>query len=163
GNCCWPDANWVHAFHAAWNNRDSHAPISFRLRNSWSKNNARRKERRSLGSAQIILTNSQPVRQRLMNCLPVPPERIHVVFLGIDPDSIRGFNEADRLAARQRLAWAKGRPVVVFVGALGHDRNKGFDLVFAAWETLCKDPAWDVDLVAAGSGAEVSLWRRRAE
>jgi glycosyltransferase involved in cell wall biosynthesis len=51
---------------------------------------------------------------------------------------------------------------VVFVGALGHDRNKGFDVLFDAWRLLSRDPAWDVDLVAAGAGAEVSLWRKRA-
>src|SRR6266849_6045112 len=32
GNCAWADVNWVHAVHAAWDNRDGQAPALFRLR-----------------------------------------------------------------------------------------------------------------------------------
>src|SRR5262249_675845 len=79
GNCAWPDANWVHALHAAWSCRDSEAPVGFRWRNTWHKNCARRKERQALGVARIIFANSRQVRNQLVKYLNVPPERIHVV------------------------------------------------------------------------------------
>jgi glycosyltransferase involved in cell wall biosynthesis len=53
------------------------------------------------------------------------------------------------------------RPQLAFVGALG-DRRKGFDTLFAAWASLCRDPRWDGDLIVVGRGAELELWRRRA-
>jgi glycosyltransferase involved in cell wall biosynthesis len=51
--------------------------------------------------------------------------------------------------------------VALFIGALG-DRRKGFDALFDAWRTLAGDPAWDVDLIAAGTGAERAAWEARA-
>ena len=51
--------------------------------------------------------------------------------------------------------------MVAFVGALG-DRRKGFDRLFDAWQQLCRDPAWDADLVVAGHGGELTQWRRLA-
>jgi glycosyltransferase involved in cell wall biosynthesis len=99
----------------------------------------------------------------MVNSFGIPSERVHVVYLEIDPAVFRPFTEEERKAARQRLTWPATRPVVVFIGALGHDRNKGFDVLFGAWKQLCKDSAWDVDLAAAGGGAEVPFWRRQAE
>jgi glycosyltransferase involved in cell wall biosynthesis len=52
--------------------------------------------------------------------------------------------------------------VALFAGALG-DRRKGFDTVFAAWRTLCATRDWDVDLVVAGTGAELAAWAARAQ
>jgi glycosyltransferase involved in cell wall biosynthesis len=163
GNCPWPDVNWVHAVHAAWSYRDSHAPMIVRLRNTWHKHQARRGERQALQAARVVLANSHRVRQQMVTAFGIPSERVHVVYLGIDPAVFRPFTEEERKAARQRLAWPAARRVVVFIGALGHDRNKGFDVLFGAWKQLCKDSAWDVDLAAAGGGAEVPFWRRQAE
>jgi len=49
----------------------------------------------------------------------------------------------------------------VFIGALG-DRRKGFDTLFDAWRQLSTDGTWDVDLLAAGAGAERAAWEQRA-
>ena len=51
--------------------------------------------------------------------------------------------------------------LALFVGALG-DRRKGFDTVFGAWQALCRRTDWDVDLVVAGTGAELEAWKARA-
>ncbi len=67
----------------------------------------------------------------------------------------------ERAAARAVLRMDATAPLAVFIGALG-DRRKGFDALFDAWQTLCLDPAWDVDLVIVGVGAEVEAWERRA-
>jgi glycosyltransferase involved in cell wall biosynthesis len=49
----------------------------------------------------------------------------------------------------------------LFVGALG-DRRKGFDTLFDGWRRLCGRADWDVDLVVAGTGAELDSWKARA-
>jgi glycosyltransferase involved in cell wall biosynthesis len=55
-----------------------------------------------------------------------------------------------------------GRPLIAFVGALGHDMNKGFDTLWRAWTQLCAGGRWDAELVVAGGGRGVSAWRERA-
>jgi glycosyltransferase involved in cell wall biosynthesis len=50
--------------------------------------------------------------------------------------------------------------VVAFVGALGHDRNKGFDTLLDAWELLCARGGWDAELLAAGGGRGFEAWGR---
>jgi glycosyltransferase involved in cell wall biosynthesis len=60
------------------------------------------------------------------------------------------------------LAVPPQRKVAAFIGALGWDRNKGFDILFDAWRQLAADPAWDVELIAAGPGSEVHFWTQRA-
>jgi glycosyltransferase involved in cell wall biosynthesis len=59
------------------------------------------------------------------------------------------------------LGLAPGGRAALFLGALG-DRRKGFDALFEAWQALVADPAWDVDLVVAGTGGERESWERRA-
>ena len=162
GNCPWPDVNWVHALHAAWENRDASAPMWFRLKNYYTKLSARRAEFHALRRTKVVLANSARTRQQIIERIGLVPERIHVVYLGIDSATYRPFGDAERAAARHELGWRTDRPVAAFIGALGYDRNKGFDVLFSSWKMLCQDPAWDVDLVAVGGGAELDLWRKRA-
>lgn len=162
GICTWPAINWVHAVHAAWGTRDVHAPILFRLRAAWLKRKNRRAEFRALSKAKLVLTNSERARQQIIEQVGVSPSHVRAVYYGTDPEVFRPVSDIERTAARKKLNWSDERYTAVFVGALGHDRNKGFDILFAAWELLCKDPGWDVDLVSIGGGAEVELWRKRA-
>jgi glycosyltransferase involved in cell wall biosynthesis len=161
GNCPWADVNWVHAVHAAWPNRDQHAPALFRLRNYLTKCRARRAEYRAISSARLVVTNSARTRQQVIDCLGAAAERVHVVYLGSDPAVFRPHTDAERAALRQRLDWPQKQLTVAFVGPLGRDRNKGFDILLAAWQSLCRRPDWNVRLVAAGGGSEIELWRRR--
>src|SRR5437588_881581 len=163
GNCAWPDINWVHAVHATWNNRDHHASVSFRLRNAWRKQSARHAERRAVSRARLVVVNSQRARQDLIDALGIAPERAKVVYLGCDPAVFRPFTPPEQAAARLRLGLPAARQIVAFIGAMGQDRNKGFDVLFTAWQQLCRNPAWDVDLVAAGEGAEVRYWQQEVE
>ena len=39
---------------------------------------------------------------------------------------------------------------------------EGFDTLFEAWLSLCRDVRWDADLVVVGTGAELPKWRDRA-
>jgi glycosyltransferase involved in cell wall biosynthesis len=157
-----PDVNWVHAVHAAWDNRSSQAGAAFRLRAAATKRVARRLERRAVRAAGTVIANSDRARGQMVDKLRIPEARVHRVYYGIDPQAFRPVAAQEKASARRRLGWPEDRLVVAFIGALGHDRNKGFDVLFDAWRLLLRDAAWDADLVAAGGGAEVNLWRDRA-
>ncbi|HEV2150707.1 MAG TPA: glycosyltransferase family 4 protein [Longimicrobiaceae bacterium] len=162
GNCRWPDVNWVHSVHHAWPCVDEGAPAWFRAKNRLMKSSARRRERRVVGEARVVLANSEKTRRDLVRHLGVDPERVHVVYLGADP-AWGLVQPHERAAARAWLELAGDRPVAAFVGALGHDRGKGFDLLLEAWSRLCADPAWDGQLVAAGGGRGLERWRGEVE
>ena len=163
GNCQWPGINWVHAAQVAWKHRTEHAPLHFRLRQWMVQRGDRQAEKRALQVAKIVIVNSEQTRTRLIQDLGIPPDRVHNIYYGIDPSVFRPATPEEKLAARERLGWAANTPTAVFVGALGYDRHKGFDILFEAWKQLCADPDWDVDLVAVGGGAEVAQWRTEAE
>ncbi|MFB3855242.1 MAG: glycosyltransferase family 4 protein [Vicinamibacterales bacterium] len=159
GNCLWPDVNWVHALHHGWPPVDSGAPAWFRVKNAAFKRAARRRERRSLLAAKIVVVNSNRTRNDVVERLGIEPERVKTVYLGSDAGT-GPATPAERQAARHWLGLPAGVPVVAFVGALGHDRNKGFDSLWAAWRQLAEGEK-DVHLVVAGDGAR--LWQREAE
>ncbi len=163
GNCAWPGINWVHAVQQSWKRRVAHAPAHVRLRQRISRDSAVRAEREAMGRSQMIIANSERTRADLVREYQIPPERIRVIYLGIDPQVFRPASPTEILAIRAGLGWPANTLTAVFAGALGYDRNKGFDLVFEAWKRLCADPKWDVDLVAAGGGAEVAYWQSEAE
>jgi glycosyltransferase involved in cell wall biosynthesis len=106
----------------------------------------------------VILANSEKTRRDIVTGFNVAPERVHTVYLGADPEWGEVTTD-ERERARHWLSVAPGVPIVAFVGALSHDRNKGFDALWRAWTRLCADPAWDGVLVAAGGGNGVSAWR----
>jgi glycosyltransferase involved in cell wall biosynthesis len=143
GNCAWPDVNWVHYVHAVHGGaRD------------------RDDERRALRAARLVVCNSRRTRDDVVERVGVDPGRAHVVYYGADP-SFRPVDHASRGRAKAALALPTDRPAALFVGALG-DRRKGFDTLLAAWEVLCRDRAWDVDLLVAGTGRALPGWRARA-
>ncbi|MBV8232893.1 MAG: glycosyltransferase family 4 protein, partial [Planctomycetaceae bacterium] len=92
--------------------------------------------------------------------LGVEPDRVRVVYLGVDPVRFPPVTPAERAAARAQLGW-DDRPWVGFVGQLGN-RVKGFDTLYAAWQELCRDPRWDANLAVVGTGSELPRWEARA-
>jgi glycosyltransferase involved in cell wall biosynthesis len=158
GNCRWSDINWVHSVHHAWPCADAGAPAWFRAKNRVMKGAARAMERAVIPRARVVFANSELTRRHLIEHLGVDPARVRVVYLGADA-AWGPPGAEEREAARVRLGRPGGRPLVVFVGALGHDHNKGFDTLLAAWKSLCARTDWDVDLLAAGGGRGVERWR----
>jgi glycosyltransferase involved in cell wall biosynthesis len=159
GNCLAGPVNWVHYVHAAYFPalpRNPRAALRY-----WHGRNARARERSALRLARLVIANSRATREILLNELGVPPEHAFVVYYGIDAAEFTEGNSERARATRQELSWPD-RPTVAFVGALG-DRRKGFDTVFEAWRILCRTSSWDVNLVAAGGGTEVSHWQTRAQ
>ena len=161
GNCSWYDVTWVHYVHAAYCPQTL-APSVYRLKNWASRRYVLAAERRTLARARVVLCNSRRTYRDVVERLGVAESRAHVVYYGTDAVRFARVTPAEREEARTAMGWRHDRPLVTFVGALG-DRRKGFDTLFAAWKILCEHPGWDCDLAVAGSGAELPVWRERAQ
>jgi glycosyltransferase involved in cell wall biosynthesis len=159
GNSLAGGINWVHYVHAEYPQplEPSGAGVKRWGLSRWSA----RRERQAFGRARMIVTNSDATRNALVDRLGVDAARVRTIYYGIDSASFGPVATDERERARRELGLA-GRMALAFVGALG-DRRKGFDVLFAAFEMLAKEPTWDVDLVVVGAGATVPLWRERAE
>ena len=157
GNCAWPDINWMHCVHHAWQCADAGAPAWFRVKNRLEKAAARRRERHALATSRLVIANSERTRREIVTHLRVDANRVHTVYPGWDPLVGPPTREARR-AARAELGLGD-RPCVVFLGALGHDDNKGLTTLWRAWARLCARTDWDGDLVIAGGGRAVDRWR----
>ena len=59
----------------------------------------------------------------------------------------------------QALGLARGRPLALFIGALG-DRRKGFDVLFDAWRRSARTPRGTSTSSVVGVGAEAEAWER---
>jgi glycosyltransferase involved in cell wall biosynthesis len=161
GGCCdWNDINWIHYVHAGWSSASANQPILARLKETYAGYVFRRQERSALRHARLVLANSQTTRQLLIDRVGLVPSRVHTVYLGSDP-TWGPVDAAERKAARDWLGQPEHRPLVAFVGGLGHDQRKGFDTLWAAWRELCAAPDWDADLVVAGGGAASAVWQAR--
>ncbi len=161
-NCDCSDVNWVHAVHRAWSATDRGAPALIRAKNRVVKCNSSRREADIISSSRIVFANSHQTRRHLVDGVGVPADRVHVVYLGTDAQVNTPVTPEERAAGRAWLGIEGDRLLVCFVGMLGYDANKGFDILLSAWQRLSADPAWDGLLVAAGGG-RVPYWQRRID
>ena len=159
GNATGP-ATWIHYLHAA---HEPHADASLRSRVSSSigRKYYLSRERAVVSPASLVICNSRRTAADVQRHYGVPDARLRVVYYGVDAAVFGAPAPEDRRTARAALGIAPGRRMAIFIGALG-DRRKGFDVLFAAWQVLAADTAWDVDLLVAGAGAEREAWERRA-
>lgn len=159
GNCNFPDVNWVHYVHAAYH---SDLPPSHirRLKTCVQRPMDLRAERKAVHAARLVVCNSERTRCDVIEKLGVDPGRAVTVYYGIDPEQFHPVTPETRVELRARLGWLEARPIVLFIGALG-DRRKGFDTLFAAWQLLCSERAWDAVLRVIGRGAELPFWEAR--
>jgi glycosyltransferase involved in cell wall biosynthesis len=160
GNCSVPAANWVHYVHGAYVSEPPGSVLR-RLKGKVSHRLYLRWERQALRRARVIIANSERTRADIVAAASVPPERVHVIYYGIDAERFRPRSAEERREARAALGWPEGRRVALFVGALG-DRRKGFDTVFPAWARLCTRGDWNVDLKVVGVGVQREAWEREA-
>jgi glycosyltransferase involved in cell wall biosynthesis len=156
GNCVWPGINWAHYVHRAWAG-PKRGPLAYRLKDALAANRARRTEKAAFQRARVIISNSKRTTGELVNYFGVDPDRVYTVYLGSDPEW-GPISPQERAASRKSLHVAESRSLAVFVGALGYDDRKGFDVLFRAWQKLCAPPGWDVDLMVAGSGPAAPAW-----
>jgi glycosyltransferase involved in cell wall biosynthesis len=149
GNCdCPADANWVHYVHAAYARQPDGAARRLRYRVAHKRFVAN--ERSALARARLVIANSHRTAHNLEMHVNVPRATVHVLYYGTDPAQFH-----PPVGPLQRVG-----NTVLFIGALG-DRRKGFDTVFRAWNVLCADPAWTLNLAVVGRGADVARWRSR--
>jgi glycosyltransferase involved in cell wall biosynthesis len=160
-NCNWPDINWVHWIHRCWRPPVLKAPLWFRLKHRFEVSRGIRLEQAAFCSAKLLVANSERTRRDLISLFGVHPERVHTIYLGAD-SVWKELTPERRQAARAWLGIAPGRPLVAFVGALGYDARKGFDILWRAWLDLCRMEEWDACLVVAGGGRALADWRRTA-
>lgn len=160
GNCQVGDVNWVHYVHAAYAPTGA-GSAARRARGVVARKLNLSQERSALRAARMVIVNSERTRRDLTGRLGLDDSRIHTVYYGIDADRFYPPTEERRQALRQKFAWP-ARPQVAFIGALG-DRRKGFDTLFAAWQSLCSTTSWDCDLIVVGHGAELAAWQQRAQ
>jgi glycosyltransferase involved in cell wall biosynthesis len=159
GNADAGDLNWVHYLHAAFT-PTSAGPIN-RLRTIAKHHQYLEEESRALRRARAVICNSRRTAEDVVRLAGVARARVRVVYYGTDPARFSPVDEPVRRSSRQTIGLPADRPLALFVGALG-DRRKAFDTLFEAWRLLCERPDWDVDLVVAGTGAELPAWRSRA-
>jgi glycosyltransferase involved in cell wall biosynthesis len=156
GNFVSDDLNWVHYVHAAYVPHAEGAVNSRLVRASHRGYLAA--EMRALRDARLVVCNSVRTVEDVVLRVGVERARTRLVYYGTDP--ARFAPPRDAAAAKAAIGIDPNRACALFVGALG-DRRKGFDVLFGAWQQLCRAPVWDVDLVVAGSGAELKRWRAR--
>ena len=164
GNCRIAGANWVHYLHAA-NPLDGlygTASLARRAKMALSHRRDLAAERTAIRAARVVICNSRRTRDDVVDRIGIDRSRAQVIYYGGDPVRFSPVNTAAREAAKAALSQPATRPLVGFVGALG-DRRKGFDTVFSAWCQLCACRNWDADLIVVGEGAELPVWRRRAQ
>ncbi|MGA9771242.1 MAG: glycosyltransferase family 4 protein [Blastocatellia bacterium] len=160
GNCIWGDVNWVHYVHAAYEPLTSGSALHT-VKARLARRRALAAERINLTRARLVFCNSQRTRRDVTERLGVPESRVKVVYYGMDCERFSPVTPEKRAAARAMLGLEADHPAVVFIGALG-DSRKGFDTLFASWQSLCADKRWDCDLIVVGEGAELANWKRRA-
>lgn len=159
GNARHSRATWVHYLHAA------HAPSVGRIGRTMISSTVGRRyflrqERAALHEAAVVICNSQRTATDVERFYGIDRSRLRVIYYGVEAADFRTPSEAERHAARASLTIGERR-AAVFIGALG-DRRKGFDILFETWRLLAEDPAWDVDLLVVGAGAERDAWAARA-
>lgn len=158
-NCLWPGINWIHYVHHAWEEAPAAGPVWFRAKASLSRRMTRRRERSAARLGRLFITNSDRTSRDMIERLGVDASRVHTIYLGAESEWGPVPRE-EKAASRNALGIPPDRRVAVFLGSIGHDRRKGFDVLLEAWRRLCADPLWDVDLLLAGDGGALPLCRQ---
>ncbi len=160
GNCMLPDVNWAHFVHAAWKPSRVGGSLPVRMKRGIEHSIECRRERAAYARARIIIANSEITRQHIRKSLGEQGERadIRVIYLGSETEW-GAIAPEERNAARRKLQIRADRRIALFVGGLGFDGRKGFDVLLKAWRLLCNDPTWDADLLVAGTGPARDFWR----
>jgi glycosyltransferase involved in cell wall biosynthesis len=160
GNCNWPDVNWTQHVNSVYEPAVEAAPIG-KLRAKLMYRYYCKTEQAYVPRARLVLTSCRKTGREIVETLATPAAKVHHVYYGIDPRLFRPFDEEAKQRVRAERGWARDRPLLVFVGALG-DRRKGFDTLFESFRMLCADRSFSPLLVVIGGGGEVTAWQRRA-
>jgi glycosyltransferase involved in cell wall biosynthesis len=160
GNCDFYDVNWIHYVHAV-----DPVTLTSSLKKNFkavlAHNFFRWREQVIVRKARVIIAHSQQAKRDVVQRLGVQEETVHVVPLGTNGDLFHPADKLERAELRSQLELPQERLLACFIGGFSGLR-KGFDVLFAAWQSLCSEPLWDVDLLAIGSGPDLENWKARA-
>ena len=107
---------------------------------------------------QRIIAVSAEVRRDLMSHYAVPPERIEVLYNGVDQRRFHpSRRENFRSKIRERWQIPENSPLVLFVGS--GFRRKGLDLLLSVWSAPGLSDAY---LLVLGDAARMSRYKARA-
>jgi glycogen synthase len=113
-------------------------------------------EETALGMADAVIAVSKGTRDDILRVTPARPERVHVIYNGIDTQLYRPVEAVDAL---ERYGVDPSRPIVLFVGRI--TRQKG--IVYLARAIPAIDPAAQVVLLAgAPDTPEIAVEMERA-
>ena len=112
--------------------------------------------------ARVVIANSRATARTLIAAGLAVPSVVHTVYLGSDSSWSRA-TARERAAARAAFNVSHDDRVVAFVGTLGFDLNKGFDLLWGAWTQLASAGGWNARLLVAGGGGRLPFWQREGE
>jgi len=118
----------------------------------------KRAERRLFESPQLraVICNSQMVRHEILDHFAVDPEKLRVVYNGVDTEKFHPALKQQRRTVRKELGVPEDETVFLFVGS-GFER-KGLD---AALEAVARLPRGR--LVVVGKDKHAGRYRRLAE
>jgi glycosyltransferase involved in cell wall biosynthesis len=161
GNCLWNDVNFVHHVHAA-DNPPPAGGLKSRILQKIMLNKSRWEERWVVPKAKLAVVSCNMTKNELTSRIPIPPERVKVMYFGTDSALFHPLTADERAAARQTLGWKQDRIKIAFIGSMAN-RRKGFDTLYAAWKELCARPDWDADLIVVGRGKDQPIWKAQSE
>ena len=161
GNCLAGNINWAHYVHGAWTTENKKMPAWLKIKQSVEPRLERAKERRTYARAHLIIANSNLTKGHVEAGLGEKSDKVRAICYGANVN-YGPVTESERIEMRDALGMRRHGPIALFVGALGHDNRKGFDIAFEAWRRLCGTPGWDVDLLVAGNGRTFHYWKREA-
>jgi glycosyltransferase involved in cell wall biosynthesis len=159
-NCLWPGVNWVHYVHQAWFPKRLEGPFLFRTKIRIARRIMARRERYAARIARILITNSNRTTRDLVTHFGVDPAAVRTVYLGAE-STWGQVTGTERAEAREALKISPDAEVVLFLGSLGFDHRKGFDVLLEAWRILSSDPNWRAQLLVAGEGNATTFWRQQ--
>src|SRR5690606_37606075 len=109
--------------------------------------------------SRVIIAVSEQVKRDIMDNYAVRPDKIVVLYNGVDTERFDPARRAEsRAAVRNRWKIPLDAPLVVFVGS--GLRRKGLDRLLSVW----KSPELDqVFLLVLGSDARLGRYRARAD
>jgi glycosyltransferase involved in cell wall biosynthesis len=159
GNCLAGNINWAHYVHAAWSPENTEMPAWLKSKQSLEPMLERARERRTYARAQLVIANSNLTKRHVEAVLGEKSRKVITIYCGANVN-YGPVTDAERIALRDTLGISRHGPIAFFVGALGHDNRKGFDILFEAWRRLCATSGWDVELIVAGDGRAFPAWKR---
>ena len=102
---------------------------------------------RSVARANFVVADSENTRRDVIRLLSAPPDKVAVVYGGVDP-SFRPIDDQSRLAALRRHLGLGATPFILAVGVI--EPRKNLNRLFAAFERLRDRRAVPHKLVVVG-------------